>query len=167
MTAGCRQSIDDLLKRDLPSWQGLPPGCALAGVLSWYPFNTGEGAARLGERQVEYRYRTLSDRRFQHPVFFYYRDDRLSCISADFWSLDHDESAAALHKLGAPADRLDAYFRDTRHADAEWIYADRGLAVHVNPNTGLIARLQGFPPTTTETFRELYRVTELVREFPR
>jgi hypothetical protein len=123
--------------------------------------------ARLGERQVEYRYRSLSHPAFEHPVFFYFGQDRLSCISTDFWSLDPAECEAVLRILGAPPHRLDAFFRDAQIRDADWIYADRGLALCVNPDSRLIARLQGYPSCTLETYRELYRITELVREFPK
>ena len=96
MMAPCREAIDCYLERRLEDWNGLPQECLLTDVLAWYPFNDGEGEAQLGELPVSYRFRTLSHPGFDHPVFFYANQDRLSCVSSEFWSLDQSVSQAAL-----------------------------------------------------------------------
>jgi hypothetical protein len=165
MMSPCQAAIDCYLERRLRDWHGLPVDCLLTDLLSRYPFNDGEGEAELGELPVSYRFRTLSHPAFDHPVFFYAEQDRLSCISSEFWSLDASVSAATLGALGEPDDRLDATFRGTSHARADRVYAGRGLALFVNPESGFIVRLMGFPPCSVESYRERYRPTGIVREF--
>jgi hypothetical protein len=135
-------------------------------LLVSYPFNEGEGSIRLGEEQIEYRSRSLLHSAFSQPVFFAFNHGRLSCITSDFWSLDPASSDATLRALGEPTDRIDAFFRNQQLPQADWIYADRGLALCVNPDTRLIARLQAYPPCPLAIYRQRLRPIGPAREFP-
>jgi hypothetical protein len=165
MTADCKRSIDDYLGRDFGTGRGLPASCALPDVLSWYPFNEGEGVARFGELQVEYRFRSLSLPEFLEPILFYFDAGLLRRISTDFWSSEPKACEQVLHLFGPPQYRLDAYFREARLADSDWLYLDLGVALCVHPETHLITRFDAYPPCPLQVYRDQYRPIELMREF--
>jgi hypothetical protein len=157
-------ALDGLLSREPSRWRGferLPVETALAR----YPLSASEGAAMLGERPVAYRFRTLARPPGGHPFFFYFAQGRLACISTDYWSLDPAECATILAELGRPPHRLDAVFRDSIMPEADWVFAERGLALCVVPETGLIARRAAYPPCDLATYRDLYRPVETAREW--
>jgi hypothetical protein len=166
MNAECKRSIDTYLKRDIAAWRGLPDGCNRPELLSSFHFNEGQLSTRLGEQPFEYTSHSLCHPAFAQPIFFAFDRDQLRCISSDFWSLDPELCQITLRTLGQPLHRLDAIFRGTQLPDADWIYPDRGLALCVNPDTHLIARLQGFSPCSLEIYRARFRPMERLREFP-
>ena len=66
--------------------------------------------------------------------------------------------------LGEPAVRLDAMLDVVVLRRGELVYPDRGLAVRVNPENGLLLGLVGFAPTTADDYvRRLRPVQELAR----
>jgi hypothetical protein len=161
--AGCGP-LDGYLGRDPDRWRGFT-GETRASLIACYKFNAGEGAATLGERGVAYGFRTLSRPSCPAPFVFYFAQDRLACISADYWSLDERECRAVLGRLGPPPHRLDACFRESVLREADWVFPARGLALCVVPETGLIARWTAYAPCPLEMYRARYRVTEPAREF--
>jgi len=54
--------------------------------------------------------------------------------------------------LGEPSLRLDAQLDEVGLRGGELVYPDRGLAVRMNPENGLLLGLVGFVPTTAEDY---------------
>lgn len=70
-------------------------------------------------------------------------------------------------ELGEPDGRLDAVLGPFRVAEAEGVYAARGLGVQVYPGTGMLVGVLGFAPTTFEDYRtRLQPHREPTRPFP-
>ena len=66
--------------------------------------------------------------------------------------------------LGEPAVRLDTMLDVLVLAGGELVYPERGLAVRVNPENGLLLGLVGFAPTTVADYvRRLRPVQEIAR----
>lgn len=160
----CKRFVDDYLAR-VPSSSPLDGDCELADLQQAYAFNVGEGHALRGERRIAYCYRTLSHQSFVDPIFFFFQDDRLRCVSSDFWSTDRLECAIELRRLGPPECRLDTDFRVTSFPRGEWVYPRLGLALTVIPETHLIAVRTAFAPCSIGEYRECYRNIETMREF--
>jgi hypothetical protein len=60
-------------------------------------------------------------------------------------------------KLGAPAAKLDGVFSGVPMLQGEWIYPERGLALLVNPKTGIPLRVMAYPRATLAEYRTKYR----------
>jgi hypothetical protein len=67
--------------------------------------------------------------------------------------LDDDGGPAMAPDLGEPDGVFDAVLGPLHVADAERVYADRGLAVQVYAGTGVLVGVLGFAPTTIEDYR--------------
>lgn len=65
--------------------------------------------------------------------------------------------------LGEPALRLDLAFDELVLSGGELVYPQRGLAVRMNPENGILLGLVGFAPTTVENY---CRVLRPVAEIP-
>jgi hypothetical protein len=71
---------------------------------------------------------------------------------------------ALVRALGEPAAKLDFAWHIHSLPGAEWVYAERGLAVVVKPDPGLILRVALFAPTTVEHYQRELRVVSRYRE---
>ena len=70
-------------------------------------------------------------------------------------------------ELGEPDAVFDAVLGPVLVRDAERVYADRGVALHVFPETGALIRVLVFAPTTVEDYRaRLQPHHEPLRTFP-
>ncbi len=70
-------------------------------------------------------------------------------------------------ELGEPGAVFDAVLGPVLVRDAERVYADRGLALHVFPETGAVIRVLVFAPTTVEDYQSrLQPHHEALRKFP-
>ena len=160
----CLQRIDRFLRRDLGGWTGLDPACTAADVAQ-LRFEEGHGIARLGTGNVEYVFRVLRPAGFDEGVTFYFDGEALRVIDTEYWSLDPARCRTLLEELGEPPQRVELRWRDRRIDGGELVFADRGLAIGVLPETGVIVRVAGFAPCPLETYRDRYYHAALAREF--
>lgn len=160
----CLERVDRFLRRDLGRWAGLDAACTAADVAQ-LRFEEGQAIARLGRSNVEYVFRVLRHAGFDEGVTFYFDGDALRVIETEYWSLDPGRCGTLLEELGEPAQRVDLQWRDRRVDGGELVFADRGLAIGVLPETGVIVRVAGFAPCPLETYRDHYYHTTLAREF--
>ena len=80
---------------------------------------------------------------------------------------DGDGMPALAPELGEPDAVFDAVLGPVLVRDAERVYADRGLALHVFPETGAVIRVLVFTPTTVEDYQmRLQPHHEPLRKFP-
>jgi hypothetical protein len=156
--------LDGSLTRDPAGWRGLG-NISEAEIAAVYPLADGEARAVRGQERRHYRVRSLVWRGFDEPFSLFFDGARLVILETDYWSLDEDRCARTLKALGPPQKRLDAAFRMSRIPKGEYVYHDRGLALSVIPDTGLIVRWTTFAPTTPDEYRRYIRATALAQEF--
>ncbi|HLY03054.1 MAG TPA: hypothetical protein VKR56_11255 [Candidatus Cybelea sp.] len=161
----CKYRLEQLLRKELADWQGLPEACAEEDVARSFPLRPGEGIAHFGSELVEYRFRVIESAGFTEPVRLYFRDATLRLVRTGLWSTDRAECAQLLRDLGDPPDRLDLTFDVRTIAGGEWVYAARGLTLGVIPDTGLIAAMAAYPPCSIKAYRQSFYDVEPVREF--
>jgi hypothetical protein len=162
----CEQNIGQFLFRHLDQWSGLSANCKESEIIALFCFNEGEGVTHCGLKNVEYRFRSLPFKGFLQDVYFYFARDQLSHIATEFWSFDRRECADILRLLGEPAHRLEFAWKEQTLADSELLYPDKGIAIGVIPETGLIASVKVFCPCTEQVYKESYWNTKHSREFP-
>jgi len=161
----CEQNISQFLFRHIDQWTGLSANCAKSEIIALYSFNEGEGVVHSGVKNVEYQFRSLPFNGFSEQVYFYFFRDLLSHISTEFWSYDRRECADILQQLGEPPHRLNFAWKAQTIADGELLYPDKGIAIGVIPDTGLIASVTVFSPCTENSYKENYWNRQHSREF--
>ena len=159
------QNIRRFLSRQIGQWTGLSSNGKKREIISAFSFNPGEGIAHCGTRNVDYEFRALPFEEFLEPVYFYFLRDQLSHIATEFWSFDHQECAQILRSLGSPPRSLNFTWRQQMIVDGELIYPDKGIAIGLIPDTGLIALVTVFSPCTLNVYKENYWNTNDAREF--
>jgi hypothetical protein len=161
---GSTAALDGYLERDPSRWSGFYPATRIE-LERRYRLLEGSGRATRGEHRTEYECLALARSDSPTPFLFFLSDEILAFIETDYWSLDEQECAGVLDALGPPPHRLDAAFRMDNIAGAEWVYPERGLALCVMPETGLIVRWAAFGPTTLQDYRKYIQPAGLAREF--
>lgn len=162
----CKGQLARFVRRELAGWTGLPAECTEREIDSWLHFREGEAVARFGSQAVEYRVRVVGAAAYSEPVRFFFRHQTLAFARTGMFSFDAAECGRLLGDLGDPEDRLDLFFDVGVVAGGEWVYGARGLAIGVIADTGLIATITVFPPTTVAAYRRLIRNARPPREFP-
>jgi len=71
--------------------------------------------------------------------------------------LADDGSLLGIPELGEPDAELDLPFGPLSIAGGERVYAARGLTVCVNPRSGVLLAVRGYPPTTPDEYRRRLR----------
>jgi hypothetical protein len=161
----CEENLRRFLLRRIGQWSGLSNNCKKREVLALFAFNEGEGVTHFGTNNVEYQFHALRYEGFVAPAYFYFLRDQLSHITAEFWSFDPQMCADILRQLGEPRCRLEFAWKERMIPDSELLYADRGIAVGVIPETGLFGLVTVFPSCAINLYKENYWNTKLAREF--
>jgi hypothetical protein len=151
MPTGGRE-VEQFLARELRGWVGLAPDCDADEALDGLTTTAHPAGVRLGTDDVAYETLTLLATGMNEPVTVYVRHGVLALLRTEYWSFDAFECAALLEALGDPSDRSELVWRERRVPDAEWLYAERGLALGVLPETSLIVTASGFAPTTADDY---------------
>jgi hypothetical protein len=158
--------LEQFIRRDLVGWMGLSGTCAEPDVARWLPLREGEGVVRLGSEMIDYRLRVTEATAFAEPVRLLFRDATLCLVRTGMLSTDRAECERLLRDLGDPPDRLDLVFGMGIVANGEWVYAARGLTLGVIPETGLIASVAAYWPSSPDSYRRYFHNSEPAREFP-
>lgn len=118
----------------------------------------------LGDESLVATYRRAKADAYAEPIKVYLRGDTIVRISIPLPELS--DPAGLLAKLGAPDAKLDAWFATTPtvHHEAEWVYAQRGLALVLSSNRQNVMELIVYPSTTAERYRKQLRYFEVPRE---
>ena len=161
----CRSAIERFLARDLPACRGLGGGCGEDELAAWLPLESGWGAVRRGAPPRQYRYRGSSPPGFNSSVRWFFEDGLLRFVDTEFWSFERAECDAVLTALGAPTDTLPLHFRGPPILAGLRLYAARGIALGVMPETQLIVFVQLFEACSASDFVARYHDTSETREF--
>jgi hypothetical protein len=148
-TTACAERLQALVEGRLDAWHGLPANCvkqdAEAGM---GPSETGpDGAARLDGILTAFR-RYPGSAAAPHGVQVWFRDDVIygveimsPALPQPFTTLIGEPEVKERSRIGA--------------VHTQWIYASKGLVLHVQNVTNAVVRMYGFPPCTIEAFRQL------------
>jgi hypothetical protein len=162
----CRDALTALAQDGVEGWRGLPAGCApdeLAPAIT--DLDPSPGMADLGLRKAFFRSGTLAASGAEVQVWTTTDEREVPMIAiADPSFLP--TGRAAVDRLGEPDARLDSARGTVPLAASEWVYAGRGLAVFVDPDTGAVWRVTLFRPCTLEEYEDELRVVLLERRFP-
>lgn len=144
---------------NLSEWRGLPPDCTLAMVRAEFtvPADDWYATGYLGEEPREYRWRSAMAPTFPDSVRVWYADDRVVVLDSEV-SGDARRYEGLVAKLGEPEATLDTFFGNAALPGAEWVYPDRGLALHIEPETQVVLWVAGYPATTLDAYRKRYRI---------
>lgn len=143
----CAEAFGALKRGDWGAWQGLPAACTRADAEAYLgPSAEGpDGSGRLGGTWALFRNYPASTLYPLGVQVWFDEFDKVILVQIATPQLED-----AREQLGEPfigRSQLAPYHE-------QWVYAERGLALHVNRANGIITRLYGFVPTTTEAFME-------------
>jgi len=164
--SGCRDALASLQEQGLAAWQGLPPGCPpgeLADVAG--DLDPGPGMADLGLRKAFFRSGTLAPSGVGVQVCTTTDEQEVLMVAVESPPFAATGAAAA-ELLGAPAARLDNALGTVRLEGSEWLYAERGLALFVDPDSDDVWRATLFRACTPEEYEAEFRVHLLERRLP-
>jgi hypothetical protein len=155
----CTAALRALANGDYTKWHGLTDDCTTAEAVA--AFGAQEGADRTGDLGGSpTRYRIYpATAAAPHGIYVWDVNDRLVLIRI------HDVTATrpALEQLGEPEARDVSKMPGFK---TQWIYAVRGLTLHIDDDTGATAFLYAYPPMTLAEFRASWLSRVEIRRIP-
>ena len=154
--SSCRDALLRFAGLDLGAWAGLP-ACTLADVETlWRPSDAAARPVVLGHETAEARHFDTGS----GWVRVWSRDGNVVLVDVD-GPLELDVAA-----LGAPDARLLAHAGFASYPDADLVFAARGLAVGIAPESGVVHYAAVFVPCSVEEYVERLRVDRVQRPAP-
>lgn len=152
--------------RALRSFTGLASPTSLDDVAkvfrldrSWH----GEGLLGSAEHRTAW-YSATADG-FAHGVRVWAEDDAVVLIDAA--DLDLAEPLPLLlDALGEPDAKLDSFLGTLEIAGSEYVYAQRGLTLYVNPATAILLRIAAFAPASLAHYQRDLRLNLEMKLLP-
>ncbi|MBE9183027.1 hypothetical protein IQ268_31320 [Oculatella sp. LEGE 06141] len=154
-TALCEAALHQLAEQDWSHWQGLPP-CTVSTVTQVFPLASDAiGLGRVGEQTAHFQMLRVPG--YAQPVRLWFTGNEqvlLLDVAYPFSSgLD-----ALLAQWGEPDARLDARWNVVTLPQGEWVYAQRGLALWINPENQVLLHMAAFTPTSLRQYSRLLRL---------
>ena len=164
-----QRAISAFVSADVEAFTGLPAGLRLAdltGVLAFDPDDRRHGDAGDPSRT---RLWVPAETAVYHSGLRLWLDDdgEHVVLLEGVHPMDAAGEPLQAPELGPPEGVFDAVLGPFHVTDAERVYADRGLAVQVYAETGVLVGVLGFTPTTVDDFqRRLQPHREPIQPFP-
>jgi hypothetical protein len=156
VTVTCHDALARIAVRDLDGWAGLP-ACTLADVEAvWRPSEAAARPVVLGRETAEAQHVDTGD----GWVRVWSRDGAVVLIDID-GPLEVDVAA-----LGEPDARLTAHAGFASYPDGELVFAARGLAVGVAPESGVVLYAAVFAPCSVEDYTARLQIDRKQRPIP-
>lgn len=155
MTAALERFLD---AADVSGWTGLPADAAETLGIAVGATPSFDGL--LGEPPTAVSWTPLATRRFSDGLRAWLRDDRVVVLEGAMPRTD-DGGFLGIPELGEPEDELDFEFGPLTIAGGERVYASRGLAVCVNPRSGVLLAVRGYTPTTPDDYLRRLRTVPM------
>jgi hypothetical protein len=146
----CHTALDTFKSRDFSGWQGLPADCSVHAALDYLgadPMNAING--RLGQQATPYY--TINMDGYENPVRLWHRDETLVLIEAEYPTIEND-LATLQAEFGPPSARYGFNWRDLTLSEAQWVYADKGISLVINPDNQILLYLAVYPPTPLDQY---------------
>lgn len=103
---------------------------------------------------------------YDKPVRIWLDGDQVLLIDAEYPELATGGVPALIEAIGPPQAKLDAFLGTFMIPESEWVYAERGLTLYINPENNIPLRLAVYPPTTLDGYRERLRMDLQMRRLP-
>jgi hypothetical protein len=150
----CNAVLDKFKSRDFSGWQGLPVGCSIQAVLDYLGSNQSKSiSGRLGQQATPYY--TIHMEGYENPIRLWFRDEVLVLVEAEYPSIRND-LAALQEELGPPAARYGFNWQDLTLEDAQWVYAEKGITLVINPDNKILLYLTVYAPTSLDQYDQNY-----------
>ena len=157
----CVDQLRALARGDYTPWRGLTGDCTRATVAAALGELPGavDQAGRLGGSPTVYRSYPASDGA-PNGLLVWYADDAVVSIR-----IDGAQPARSIRdQLGEP-EAVDGSKMPGRNH--QWVYASRGLSLHLHPKTEEVRHLYAFPAMALDAFRASWRSQPEMRRVPR
>jgi hypothetical protein len=158
-THDCTLALRALASGDYAPWHGLTDDCTTAQAVA--AFGHQDGADRTGELGGSpTRYRIYPPTAAApHGVYVWDENDRIALVRL------HEVAATRpiADQLGEPEARDVSKMPGFK---TQWVYASRGLTLHVDDDTGAIAFVYAYRPMTVDAFRASWLSRVEIRRTP-
>jgi hypothetical protein len=162
--ADVRSALRAFARQDFRNWQGLPKSTEFGEVVLLFPAESEwEGTGRLGSEQDEHQYRYVRIEEFEHPARVWLQADNVILLDLEYPIANLDE---LINHLGAPDAKQDSYLGTFLVEKSEWIYAQRGLTLFVNPEARTLLRIAAFQQSDLENYLKHLRLNLQTRRTP-
>jgi len=152
----CASALNTFAARDLANWTGLPESCSLTDVSRQFrSLDDDVGLIRLGGTKREFRIFAVPA--YEHPVRVWSDGEKVLMLDVEYPSFSA-ETPALLKQLGEPEAKLDYDWGTTRFEKSEWVYAGRGLALFLAPDSSRVFHLAAFSRTTLQGYEANFRL---------
>jgi hypothetical protein len=153
----CLDALAALEQEGVEAWRGLPFGCSpdsLAPAIT--DLDPSPGMTDLGMRKAFFRSGVWA----ATPVQVWTTTDETEILMI---AVADPPFLPTTDRLGEPEARLDSARGSLPMPESEWVYASRGLAAFVSPDTDAVWRATLFRPCTLEEYADEFRVELLQR----
>lgn len=154
----CVEPLRRLVQGDFALWRGLAGGCDRAAVAAALGVSQNEEDLCGYPGGVPTGYRIYpATAAAPYGVFVWYEEDRAVALQIHSFTPERP----VLEQLGEPEARELSRMPGFK---TQWIYASRGLTLHIDDDTGAVAWLYGYRPMSLDAYRAswLFRV-EILR----
>jgi hypothetical protein len=161
-----RSVLQAFARQDFRNWQGLPKLIQFADVVRLWPVESDwEGTGLLGSEQDEHQYHYVRIRDFDRSGRVWLQQGEVILLDVEYppptASLDE-----LVGQLGEPEGIQDSYLGTLLIEKSEWIYAQRGLTLFVNPETRMLLRMAAFQQSDLESYLRHLRLNLRTRRTP-
>jgi hypothetical protein len=155
----CASALHDLAWGDFSAWHGLSDACTTDdAVAALGHYIGGDRAGNLGGSPTRYRIYPAT-RVSPHGVYVWDEGDHLVLVRLH----DVQDVRPPLDQVGEPEakdiSRLTGF-------QTQWIYAARGLTLHVDDDTGAITSVYAYSPMALSAFRASWLSRIEIRRIP-
>lgn len=153
--------LRDFLAGRVSSWRGLSPDLTIAELTALTGAAGVPLPGRAGDPLTPRTKLSLATRVYAGGLFAWVDDEVVVALEG---CLPEDAEGASLPapELGAPDARYPVALGPLLLERAELVYGERGLAVRVNPDNGVLLGLVGFAPTSPEDYHARLRPEQVL-----
>ena len=158
-TYDCTVVLAALVRGDYTPWRGLTDACTTANAVAAFGHQEGpDRSGDLGGSPTRYRIYPAT-KAAPHGVYVWDVEDRIVLVRL------HEVTAASpvRDQLGEPEARDRSQMPGFK---TQWIYASRGLTLHIDDDTNEIAFLYAYRPMTLDAFRASWLSRVEIRRIP-
>jgi hypothetical protein len=165
--ARTKTALQIFSRRDFGAWSGLPRATPLADIARLFPLEDDwRGVGRLGSDLKETRYAYITIEGFEQQVRIWLNEDNnIILMDVEYPTLPFSLSSL-LDRLGTPDAKLDSYFGMLFLQQSEWIYANRGLTLFINPENSALLRIAVYASSTLDEYVKSLRLNLKIRRMP-
>jgi hypothetical protein len=157
MSDGLRMALASFAAVDVPGWPGLPAALTVAELAAVVDLDTdGVQPGELGDPPRACGWMWLPGEHYAEGLRAWVEGDSVLALEG-LVPVASSDALMPAPDLGAPDVTFDALLGPLVLSGGERVFAARGLAVRVNPRTGVLLGLVGFAPTSAEDYRSRLR----------